>query len=229
MTSAWGMTEDTRKSLDAQLAAKGFTRGSYQAVYRGMRDGAWTPKAVDKYDSRDAMLAILDALIHQGSITAWPGDGTSCVEQMLALVYAERDTLRTSLDAAIRDLERSERQRLKLESDCMKAGFAADDYCKQIDALRAALADFRKQVRETNLGIQDNDCHCSGRFAALLRLTRPAHEALIGSASQPSPQRSSYETDETGPLCPICYYPDGLHTKNCRQSQTPAQLTSEEP
>lgn len=73
-----------RKAIEAALAAKGYKPGWYQWEWRN-----GTPVKEAEYN--DCMLAVLDALINQGSVAAWAGDGTSCVVQMILQAYKERD------------------------------------------------------------------------------------------------------------------------------------------
>ena len=82
------MLETCRKAIEAQLRAKGCEPGWYQAQWRG-------DVAVETFDSNDCMLAVLDALCNAGSVAAWAGDGTSCVVQMIALAYRDRDYWRS--------------------------------------------------------------------------------------------------------------------------------------
>ena len=48
----------------------------------------WRTQPPEVFDSYEAMTAILDALITQGCVAAWSGDGTSCVEQMLGCLHS---------------------------------------------------------------------------------------------------------------------------------------------
>lgn len=64
--------------------------GNFQGLYRrGCMFPASGPR--DKYDTNECMTAILDALLNQGSMIVWCGDGTSCVEQMIETAYHDRD------------------------------------------------------------------------------------------------------------------------------------------
>jgi len=40
-------------------------------------------------------------------------------------------------------------------------------------------------------------------------------KAVPASEATGSERRSPHETDETGPLCPTCHFPDGLHSARC--------------
>jgi len=98
-----------RKAIEQRIRDKGFEPGEYQAVWRGAnfddktKGLRWLEKTQETFNSDDCTLAILDALCNQGSIAAWNGDGVSCVMQMLALVYRERDKLKAQLDAGVED------------------------------------------------------------------------------------------------------------------------------
>lgn len=65
--------------------------GHYQAVWRGWRGAGWGSGAMETFDYQDCMTAVLDALINQGGVVAWEGDGTGCVVQMIATAYEDRD------------------------------------------------------------------------------------------------------------------------------------------
>jgi len=80
------------KNFDALFKEKyDYKHGMYQALWRGWNGDCWVADYDIEYNSADCMIAILDALLHQGSVPAWPGDGTSCVEQMIAMAYRRRD------------------------------------------------------------------------------------------------------------------------------------------
>ena len=83
--------ENCAKNIEQQLEQRGFEPGLYQTTWREW--GAFPENEIE-YNSQDCMLAILDALIHQGGIAAWCGDGTSCVQQMIELAYKRRDIWR---------------------------------------------------------------------------------------------------------------------------------------
>jgi len=77
-------------SIRWALDEKGFKPGYYQAEWRDWCNGK-TDFDIEYGDGRDCMLAVLDALIHQGGVAAWAGDGTSCVTQMIEFAYKRRD------------------------------------------------------------------------------------------------------------------------------------------
>src|SRR5271154_5075395 len=94
--------DELRKQYKAQIEATGWPCGMYQATWRGATgtpdNWGWGGPGVAKFDSNDCMTAVLDALLNQGSIAAWAGDGTSCVVQMIELAYRERDRYRAALE-----------------------------------------------------------------------------------------------------------------------------------
>ena len=68
--------------------------GVYQAIWRynlGEDPTVYPLPAMEVFNMRDCETAILDALIHQGGIIAWNGDGVGCVSQMVETAYRERD------------------------------------------------------------------------------------------------------------------------------------------
>jgi len=101
------------KAIQFKLEEKGYQPGHYQAVWRGyglMSNGqmGWGGKALETYNSPDATLAILDALIHQGGYAIWDGDGVGCVTQMIEVAYKDRDFWRDQArreNQRVRDLE----------------------------------------------------------------------------------------------------------------------------
>lgn len=71
---------ELREQAEKETRRYGFEPGLLQWLWRG-RD-CFTRK----YDSGEVIAAICDALTREGQ-TAWPGDGTSCVEQMIRLQW----------------------------------------------------------------------------------------------------------------------------------------------
>jgi hypothetical protein len=69
-----------RESAREATKRYGFEEGELQWLWRN--SGCFTRK----YDIGEVVAAICDALTREGC-TAWPGDGTSCVEQMIRLQW----------------------------------------------------------------------------------------------------------------------------------------------
>ena len=68
--------------------------GSYQALWRGFWTKAtvdWDPNVDDPNFYMDITTALLDALINQGGIAAWDGDGLGCASQIVYHAYKRRD------------------------------------------------------------------------------------------------------------------------------------------
>jgi hypothetical protein len=68
----------------------GFKEGELQMLWRG--PGCFARK----YDTGEVVAAICDALTREGQ-TAWPGDGTSCVEQMVRLQWERAEKAEAEL------------------------------------------------------------------------------------------------------------------------------------
>lgn len=70
-----------------------YKKGIYQVV--------WRNGSVDlEFDYQKVTTAILDALVYQGGMVAWDGDGVSCVTQMVQAAYQRRDYWRKRALAA---------------------------------------------------------------------------------------------------------------------------------
>jgi hypothetical protein len=52
----------------------------------------------EKYDPYEAEAALLDALITEGGIPAWSGDGSSCAEQIVRAVWERGERYRKELE-----------------------------------------------------------------------------------------------------------------------------------
>jgi hypothetical protein len=125
--------EECAKNIEYQLKEKGYEPGSFQVTWR---EYGQFPESEIEYNSSDCMLAILDALIHQGSVAAWAGDRTSCVQQMIELAYKRRDIWRNRaitaeqnlynaksyIDRWKSDAEYWRQKALKLENEVKKNG-----------------------------------------------------------------------------------------------------------
>lgn len=69
-----------RERARADVEARGFSEGGLQMMWRT------SECFTRKYDQGEVIAAICDALTREGC-TAWSGDGTSCVEQMIRLQW----------------------------------------------------------------------------------------------------------------------------------------------
>jgi hypothetical protein len=78
-----------KEGLDKSLKDLGFEPGWYQAEWRDFGKNQEI-----EFDTVLATRAVLDALINQGGIEAWNGDGVGCVVQMLEYAYKQRDQWR---------------------------------------------------------------------------------------------------------------------------------------
>ena len=83
-------------NLLSELERTGYQPNGLQMKYR--------EKPAPDIDWQELEWAVCDALLHQGTIIAWPGDGVSCVAQMIAgqaeraeTAEAERDRLRDKI------------------------------------------------------------------------------------------------------------------------------------
>lgn len=90
-----------KENIEWRLKDKGFEPGHYQAEWRDFGKGQEI-----EYNEADCMLAVLDALIHQGGVAAWAGDGTGCVTQMIEYAYERRDLWRTKAFELSKENER---------------------------------------------------------------------------------------------------------------------------
>jgi hypothetical protein len=82
----------TRESAEAETRRRGFEPGELQYLWR-------TPECFARtYDMGEVGAAICDALTREGC-TAWWGDGTSCVEQMIRLQWDRAEKAERELAA----------------------------------------------------------------------------------------------------------------------------------
>lgn len=79
-----------RDSAKAATERLGFKEGELQWLWR-------TKECFNrKYNSDEVVAAICDALTREGQ-SAWPGDGTSCVEQMIRLQWERAEKAEAAL------------------------------------------------------------------------------------------------------------------------------------
>jgi len=100
-----------RDQIDQRIKDKGWPPGLYQAIWRGIvgtpDNWYWAGQPIEKFNRDDCMLAVLDALCNQGSISAWAGDGTECVVQMIELAYKDRDKYKMELEELKNEIQRA--------------------------------------------------------------------------------------------------------------------------
>lgn len=99
-------------NLLSELERTGYQPNGLQMKYR--------EKPAPDIDWQELEWAVCDALLHQGTIIAWPGDGVSCVAQMIAgqaeraeTAEAERDRLREAIGKHIQSGTCGSSQNLK--------------------------------------------------------------------------------------------------------------------
>ena len=75
--------DELRKQNTERCARYGLKPGELQARWRGLGPGAPISVVNSPAFTQEAEHAILDALVEQGGVSAWSGDGTSCVAQIV--------------------------------------------------------------------------------------------------------------------------------------------------
>lgn len=90
-------TKAIREAVLAELQRRGFKDGELQSLWRS--SACFTRP----YDQTEVGYAICDALTREGC-TAWWGDGTSCVEQMIRLQWDRAVTAEKERDEHAADI-----------------------------------------------------------------------------------------------------------------------------
>ena len=126
-----------REMVKADLRRMGFTP-SEDVTEEGQQhlvlQWEWR-KAGCRRDPAEIMMAVLDALTQEG-IAAWPGDATSCVEQIVRVQYDRAEKARKdALEDAAARLE-------TVAGQCEAGG-----HTSRGRMLRALAAEFRQDVR----------------------------------------------------------------------------------
>jgi hypothetical protein len=87
----WSDQQYYRDKAKEATERRGFKEGELQWLWRN-------PDCFNrKYDYGEVVDAICDALTREGQ-TAWPGDGTSCVEQMIRLQWERAERAEAELE-----------------------------------------------------------------------------------------------------------------------------------
>jgi hypothetical protein len=87
----WSDQQFYRNKAKEETARRGFKEGELQWLWRTVECFK------RKYDSGEVIAAICDALTREGQ-TAWSGDGTSCVEQMIRLQWERAERAEAELE-----------------------------------------------------------------------------------------------------------------------------------
>lgn len=91
---SWNSYQKHHENAKAATRRLGFEEGALQWLWR-------SPECFTrKYDQQEVITAICDALTREGC-TAWSGDGTSCVEQMVRLQWDRAAQAEAALAAAV--------------------------------------------------------------------------------------------------------------------------------
>jgi hypothetical protein len=90
--SSWNDQQFHRDKAKVETERLGFKEGELQWLWRN------SDCFKRKYDMNEVVAAICDALTREGQ-TAWPGDGTSCVEQMIRLQWERAEKAEAELAA----------------------------------------------------------------------------------------------------------------------------------
>lgn len=114
-----------RQRAKADTERFGFKEGELQWLWR-------IPECFGrKYNSGEVVAAICDALTREGQ-TAWPGDGTSCVEQMIRLQWDRAEKAEAELAASSKENARL-RHEASTDAEAMRLGLI------ELSKLRASL------------------------------------------------------------------------------------------
>jgi hypothetical protein len=118
-----------RAQAEADTRRHGAEPGLLQWKWRGFDPKNPMPQYDPVIHSYEMETAIIDALVFQGGIDAWPGDGVSCVKQIVDAVAIQ------AREESKRRLEISRKFKEKWQSDCYKAQARVSALEKALESL----------------------------------------------------------------------------------------------